>query len=210
MLCVDDKGRFVNPGASARLLIWHLKPKKAIVDVGTSWLVKRFKIHDSRFMIHESKVGQYFIKQKMRIENADFGAEHSGHYYFKEFFSLDSGILAAIEIINAVSKLPYRLSDFVDLLPRYYRSEIDLGLKRVDPENLLKAVERAYQREALPTGRQAVKISRLDGLTMEFPDWWFNLRFSQTEPLVRLNIEATEKFKLQEEVLRFKKLLNLK
>ncbi len=201
MFCIDDKSRFVEPDAIARLLVWQLKPKKIIIDVSTGWLVKKIKNQKSKIKIIESRVGHFFIKQKMRTENADFGAENSGHYYFKKFFGLDSGILAAIEVINTISKLPYRLSDFVELLPKYYHQEINIGLKQVKPANLLKTVEQAYQKEA-------VKISNLDGLIMEFPDWWFNLRFSQTEPLVRLNIETAEKSKLQEEVSKLKNYLN--
>ncbi|MDP3052797.1 MAG: hypothetical protein Q8N22_02495 [bacterium] len=190
MLCVDNKSRFVDPEVSARLLIWHLKPKKIIIDTTTGWLVKKLATYNQKLIT--SKVGQYFIKQKMRAENADFGAERSGHYYFREFFGLDSGILAAIEVINAVSELPYKLSDFVDFLPQYYRSEIDISVNQRNQRQsalLLKKIEQTYK-------NQALKISRLDGLTMEFADWWFNLRFSQTEPLLRLNIEALEKSKV--------------
>ena len=206
---VDDKSRFIDPDAVARLLIWHLKPKKVIIDVSAGWLVKKLKII-------ESKVGHYFIKQKMRKENADFGAEHSGHYYFKEFFGLDSGILAAIEVINAVSRLPYKLSDFVELLPKYYRQEINIRRQTSNfkCQELLKKIEDYYKLKALP-GRQAgeryklLRISRLDGLTMEFSDWWLNLRFSNTEPLLRLNVEAQSKFKLQEQIFKLKKLLRV-
>jgi len=199
---VDDKSRFIDPDAVARLLIWHLKPKKVIIDVSAGWLVKKLKII-------ESKVGHYFIKQKMRKENADFGAEHSGHYYFKEFFGLDSGILAAIEVINAVSRLPYKLSDFVEFLPKYYRSEINLKCKAESikhKENLLKKIE---GKNLLLNAKHLIRISHLDGLTMEFSDWWFNLRFSNTEPLLRLNVEAKSQFKLQEQIFKLKKLLRV-
>lgn len=195
---VDNKGRLIDPDIIARLLVWQLKPKKIVVDVATGWLVKRLKIQNSGFKIIESKVGHYFIKKMMRSENADFGAEQSGHYYFKKFFGLDSGIMAGIEVINAVSGLPYRLSDFIEFLPRYYHQEINIFIKKAEPVNLLKAVERTYQKEVK-------KVFRLDGLTMEFSDWWFNLRFSQTEPLARLNIETKEKSKLQKESNQIKK-----
>jgi len=240
MLCVDDKGRFVDPEASARLLIWHLKPNKIIVDASTGWLVKRGimnnelriknkkllpVIHNSKFIIHESKVGQYFIKQKMRAENADFGAERSGHYYFRKFFGLDSGILAAIEVINAVSELPYKFSDFVDLLPKYFRKETEVSLKRIKPVLLLKKIEKKY---LLLNTKYLIRTSHLDGLTMEFAPspledceanrfgeklsskgegWWFNLRFSQTESLLRLNIEALTKSKVQKEYSKLKKFI---
>ena len=193
MFCLDDKSRFVAPEAVARLLIWHLKPNKMIIDAVSGWLVA-----DSSVIL--SKVGQFFIKQKIRVKNADFGAEHSGHYYFKEFFGLDSGILAAIEVINAVSCLPYKLSDFVEFLPKYYRSEINLKCKAESiehKENLLKKIE---EKNLLLNAKYLIRISHLDGLTMEFSDWWFNLRFSNTEPLLRLNVEAKSQSSLKGQV----------
>ena len=209
MFCLDDKSRFVEPEAVARLLIWHLKPNKMIIDAVSGWLV-------AKSSVILSKVGQFFIKQKIRVENAGFGAEDSGHYYFKEFFGLDSGILAAIEVINAVSRLPYKLSDFVELLPKYYRQEINIRRQTSNfkCQELLKKIEDYYKLKALP-GRQAgeryklLRISRLDGLTMEFSDWWLNLRFSNTEPLLRLNVEAQSQFKLQEQIFKLKKLLRV-
>jgi len=204
---VDDKGRLIDPDAIARLLIWNLKPEKIIVDSSSGWLVK--KLIAGNLKIIPCQVGHYFIKKLMREQKADLGAERSGHYYFsfrnfgEDGFYMDSGILAAIEVINAVSKLPYRLSDFVDLLPRYYRSEIDINVGHIkDKEHLLKKIEDDYSKIGL------ADKSYLDGLTMEFSDWWFNIRFSQTEPLVRLNIEALAEAKLQEEVSKLKNYLN--
>ncbi|MEK7149969.1 MAG: hypothetical protein AAB757_03315 [Patescibacteria group bacterium] len=202
---IDDKGRFVDPDEIAYLLIWSLKPKKIVYDVRTGWLVRRIMnnelriknkkgktiLHNSKFIIHESRVGHYFIKKLMREKDIGFGCEQSGHYYFKKFFYADSGILAAIEVINAVSKLPYKFSDFIDLLPRYFRSgelnikmNYELGIKNY--EYLLKQIENKYK-------NRAIKISRIDGLSIEFGDFWFNIRPSNTEPLARLNVEAIDK-----------------
>jgi len=188
---VNNNGEFINPDAIARLLIWQLKPKKVVIDVRTGWLVKNLKSQISNFKIVESKVGHYFIKKLMKKINADFGAEQSGHCYFafkniggeKAYF--DSGIMAAIEIINAVSKLPYKLSNYVDLLPQYYRSP-ELNFKIKNPKQFIKKIE-SYYNSNLKTK------NHLDGLTMEFENWWFNLRPSNTEPLVRLNIETIDK-----------------
>lgn len=189
---IDDRGRFVDPDVIARLLIWRLKPKKIIIDERTGRLVKELATDNQRII---SKSGHYFFKKLMRKTEADFGAERSGHYYFKNFFYSDSGILTAIEVINAVSKLPYSLADFSDLLPRYYRSgEINIKMNQKSRiknyGNLLREVEKKYK-------NLAAKISRLDGLTMKFNDWRFNLRLSENEPLLRLNIEA-----LNEKVLK--------
>ena len=120
----------------------------------------------------------------MREKQADFAAEKSGHYYFKKFFYCDSGILAAIEVMNAVSRLPYKVSDFIDLLPQYYRSG-EVNFKVSDAPIVVERILRKYKKEAS-------KISHLDGLTMEFKDYWFNLRPSNTEPLLRLNLEAKD------------------
>ena len=213
MLCADDKSRFVDSEVGARLLIWHLKPKKIIIDATSGWLIKEIQSpRNQEIEITESKVGQCFIKQKMRAENADFGVERSGHYYFKKFFGLDSGILAAVEIINALSKLPYKFSDFVDLLPRYYRSEIDFKLSApsINHQELLKKTEDCFKSKV--ENYKLLKISHLDGLTMEFGDkigfasrslgegWWFNLRFSNTEPLLRLNVETKSQLELKKQV----------
>ncbi|MEK9154576.1 MAG: hypothetical protein AAB596_00680 [Patescibacteria group bacterium] len=212
MFLMDDCGRFINPDVTAKLLIWRLKSKKIIVDVSTGWLIRRGItnnesginnkkinpiIHNSKFII-QSRVGHYFIKNLMRKKNIDFAAERSGHYYFshqnpgEEKLYFDSGILAAVHIINAVSKLPYKLPAFNDLLPQYYRSgEINI---KGNAGSLIKKIEEQYK-------NQALKISHIDGLTMEFNspagEWWFNLRPSNTEPLIRINIETTSKALLE-------------
>lgn len=194
---IDDKKRFINPDAIARLLIWHLKPKKIIIDARTGWLVKKYQILNTKYQILISKVGHYFIKKLMRKINADFAAEYSGHYYFaprnlgKGEFYFDSGILAAIEVINAVSKMPYKLSNFIDLLPQYRRSP-EINFKIKNPDKFIKKIEKYFKTQN--TKYKIQNTNYLDGLTMEFNPpaggWWFNIRPSNTELLLRLNIEA--------------------
>lgn len=196
---VDNLGRPVASDVVSRLLTWHLKPNKVVVDVRTGWLVKSGQMSGVRCQIVESRVGHYFIKQVMRKNKAELGTEFSGHYYFKDFFYLDSGIFAAIQVMNAVSRLPYRLSDFSDLLPQYYRSG-EINFKVRDPQKLLKLIEKKYK-------KTATKISHLDGLKMEFQDYWFNLRPSNTEPLIRLNVEALSQKTLKNKVKEIKALL---
>ncbi len=201
----DNKGRFINPDAIARLLIWHLKPKKVIIDARTGWHVKQLTADNLQLIT--SRVGHFFIKKLMRKTNADFAAEYSGHYYFKKFFFADSGILAAIEIINAISKLPYSSADFINLLPQYYRSsEINFKIKNL--RESIKKIENYFKSQN--TKYKILNTNYLDGLTMEFTspagEWWFNLRPSNTEPLLRLNIEAENKKLLDKEI---KKLYSL-
>lgn len=185
MFVVDDKGRVVNPDVIAYLLLWSLQPKQFVGDVRSGWLVKTYP-NAKRI---PSKVGHYFVKQLMRKYDVAFGQEESGHYYFDTFFHCDSGIMAAVKTLNAIAKLPYRLSEFVDLLPVTYKSnEINFSVPFAAHAALLARIEREYKNDA-------VHVSKLDGITLEFanPDWWFNVRFSNTEPLVRLNMEARDK-----------------
>ena len=220
---VDNKGKFINPDIIANLLIWRISPKKVVIDIRTGWLVrkeimndklgiknKKSMIHNSKFII-QSRVGHYYIKKLMRRVDADFGAEQSGHYYFKNFFYCDSGIMAAIEVINAVSKLPYSLTDFNNLLSQYFRSgEINIKIKksRIKNQNSDSRLKNLFKLIKKKYSNKAIKISHIDGLTMEFSDWWFNLRPSNTEPLIRLNIETNDKNLLQQKIKELKNFLN--
>lgn len=196
-LIIDNQGRLLHPDIVAYLLIWYLGPKKVVINTPTGWLVRNLKLQGVK--IFESPVGYYFVSRLMRKTNSRFAAEHSAHYYFGNFFCRDAGILAAILIINAVSLLPYRLSEFVDLLPQYHRSwEVNFIVK--DKDRLLKIIEKK-------NGKGVRKISHSDGLTMEFDDWWFNVRPSQNEPLLRLNIETTSKKLLNQKTMSLKKII---
>ncbi|MEK7147007.1 MAG: hypothetical protein AAB772_01995 [Patescibacteria group bacterium] len=219
---VDNHGRLVDSDAIAYLLIWYFNVKKAMVDVRTGWLVKKIVKKELNVKIIESRVGHYFMKKMMRREKLEFGAERSGHYYFNKFFYLDSGLMAAIEVINAVSKLPYSLADFADLLTAFYNAgEVNFKFNG-NMKNIIAALRRKY-------GKAAQRISRLDGITMEFKDrfasrsfalssetpreklgegWWFNIRFSNTEPLLRLNLETQNKDDLQKHFHQIKTLID--
>ena len=202
-LFIDNNGRLADPDAIANLLIWRLKPKKIIVNEITSLLIRANK----KYKIIKSQNGSYFIKKALRKTRADFGCERSGHYYFKEFFNLDSGILSAIEVVNAISKLPYKFSDYLNLIPQYYHSgDINIKYQTLSAKYhiLLKKIKRIYK-------KQARNISHIDGLRMDFNPpaggWWFNLQTSNTEPLIRLNIEAEDQKILEKKKKELIKLL---
>lgn len=195
---IDNQGRPLHPDIVAYLLAWYLKPKKIVINTPTGWLVRNLKSQGIK--IFESPVGYVFVSRLMKKTGSGFAAEHSAHYYFDNFFYRDAGILAAILIINAVSLLPYRLSDFVDLLPQYYRSwEINFVVK--NKERMLKIIENEYE-------RGAKKNSHSDGLKMEFNNYWFNVRPSNTEPLLRLNIETTSKKLLNQKIKELKRIIS--
>ncbi len=130
-----------------------------------------------------SRVGHSFIKGVMADTGAAFGGEHSGHYYFRDNYRADSGMIAALVVLEALSDHPAGLSDLVSTLDRYAASgEINTTVD--DAAAVIDRVAAAYG---------DADQDRLDGLTVDLGDWWFNLRPSNTEPLLRLNLEAASK-----------------
>jgi phosphomannomutase len=128
-----------------------------------------------------TRVGHSFIKRVMAEEQAVFGGEHSGHYYFRDHYNADSGLVASLVVMEQMTKAGKPLSELIAPLDRYSSSgEINTVVS--DQQATIEALARAY-----PDGRQ----DRLDGLTLEYDEWWFNVRPSNTEPLLRLNLEAT-------------------
>ncbi|TSC83090.1 MAG: phosphomannomutase [Parcubacteria group bacterium Gr01-1014_19] len=185
---VDDRGREVPSDAVLGLISQAFRGPIA-VDVRAGYLAKELMGAGGKRII-ESRVGHYFFKKLMKAKKAGFGGEMSGHYYSSlapgKFF--DSGIAAALYFANEVSELKRlggKLSDWLDSLPKYYRSGESNFVIR-DKNEVIKEVSRRYS-------RMARKISRKDGLKMEFADWWFIIRPSQTEDFLRLNLEAKDK-----------------
>ena len=194
---VDDQGRSIGADEIGYILMKELEPARFVVSIVSGWLLKKQK------GAALSRVGHYFFKKMMRGQKIPLGLEHSGHYYFKDFFYCESGILAAIKVINFISRLNIKLSSYLDSLPKYYRSG-EINFKVKDKEGIIKIVEKKYK-------NQTSKILKLDGLTMEFNSpaggWWFSLRPSNTENLLRLNLEATNKKTLQKVLRDLKKLI---
>ena len=127
-----------------------------------------------------SRVGHSFMKQAMASSGAVFGGEHSGHYYFRDNFGADGAMIAALVLLEALSRHGGTLSEMTAPLVRYASSG-ELNMQARDPAALVERVSAAF------AGREQ---DRLDGLTVDCGDWWFNLRPSNTEPLLRLNLEA--------------------
>jgi len=127
-----------------------------------------------------TRVGHSLIKKVMAETGAAFGGEHSGHYYFRDNFRADSGIIASVVVLEALSKAGVPLSEYRKPYERYADSG-EINTRVGDPLAVIDAVAAAF-----PDATQ----DRLDGLTVDFGPWWFNLRPSNTEPLLRLNLEA--------------------
>jgi phosphomannomutase len=129
-----------------------------------------------------TRVGHSFIKQVMAETGAVFGGEHSGHYYFRDNYRADSGLIAALLVLEEMSTSGQTLSDLLAPYRRYADSgEINTVVD--DPQEAVNALARYF-------AARAPVSDRTDGLTVEFDDWWFNVRPSNTEPLLRLNVEA--------------------
>ena len=144
-----------------------------------------------------TRVGHSFIKQAMAETGAVFGGEHSGHYYFRDNYRADSGLIAALVVLEALSRHPAGLSDLVSSLDRYAASG-ELNTAVDDVAAVIEKVAAAY-----PDAAQ----DRLDGLTVDLGHWWFNLRPSNTEPLLRLNLEAPTADEVQRRVAEIQALI---
>ena len=144
-----------------------------------------------------TRVGHSFIKSVMAETGAVFGGEHSGHYYFADNFRADSGIIAALVVLELLSKADQPLSELRKPFERYAASgEINVTVD--DPQAVVERVAKAYE---------DADQERVDGLTVDFGDWWFNLRASNTEPVLRLNLEAADPESCQTHVAEVRNLM---
>lgn len=185
---IDEKGDLVNPSALTALIavrelksqpgstiIYNLISSKAVAEV----------ITENGGVGLRSRVGHSYIKSLMAESGAIFGGEHSGHFYFADFWRADSGMLAALYALAELMDSNKPLSNLLKPYNRYSSSG-EINSKVKDVAKSIKAVEEKYQGN--------YQLDHLDGLTVTADSWWFNLRPSNTEPLLRLNVEAnTEK-----------------
>ena len=142
-----------------------------------------------------TRVGHSFIKQVMADTGAVFGGEHSGHYYFRDNYRADSGIIAAMVVLELLSVTGQPLSALLAPYRRYADSG-EINTEVADPAGAVEAL--AAEVEA--AGGALGTADRLDGLTVDRGDWWYNLRPSNTEPLLRLNVEAPDEASLARHV----------
>src|ERR671915_346733 len=139
-----------------------------------------------------TKAGHSMIKPQMREYDAAFGGEHSGHFYFRDNYFADSGIIAMLTVAELVGRQEHPLSELLAPIDPYVRSG-EINSEVEDQEAALEKVEEQYSK------RDSPEIDYLDGLTVDFGDWWFNLRPSNTEPLLRLNVEAKDRETVEKE-----------
>jgi phosphomannomutase len=131
----------------------------------------------------QSKTGHAFIKERMRSEDAVYGGEMSAHHYFRDFFYCDSGMIPWLLVMELITRSGKPLSALVDEMVEAYPSPGEINRKIADPSAAIQRVREHYEDSAL-------LVDETDGISMEFPQWRFNLRMSNTEPVVRLNLET--------------------
>jgi phosphomannomutase len=196
---VDERGEPVSPSAiTALVAVRELARAQAegeaeptiIHNLITSWSVPEV-VREHGGKVVRTRVGHSFIKQEMARTGAVFGGEHSAHYYFRDFWRADTGMLAAMHVLASLGAQQGPLSALVAEYDRYAASgEIN---STVDDQAARTAAVRAAYADA-----PGVSFDSLDGMTVTSQDWWFNLRPSNTEPLLRLNVEAREEATMAE------------
>ena len=198
---VDERGEIVSPSVlTALIAVRELarEPGAAIIhNLITSRAVPEIVSEHGGKPVR-TRVGHSFIKAEMANSGAIFGGEHSGHFYFRDFWFADSGMLAALHVLAALGGQGGPLSPLLSSYARYVASG-ELNSEVTDQAAATARVRGAFE------GRPGLSVDELDGLTVSGDGWWFNLRPSNTEPLLRLNVEARDQTALaaaRDEVLR--------
>lgn len=204
---LDEKARLIPGHFASAVLAEHIlknhPDEKVVCDLRLSRATFKTIERNSGIPIM-NRVGHSYIKNRMKEENAVFGAEMSGHYYFRGPMSLglqnfysDNGIIPAIYLLEIMSQKTKKLSELFDpFFEKYFVSD-EINFKVRNTQQALKEIEDLSQKDILQTGGEIIK---LDGLTVMHKDWWFNVRPSNTEPVMRVVIEADTKELLKEKI----------
>ena len=185
---VDERGELVSPSVLTALIA----ARELVRDPGATIIHNLITSRGVPEIVRElggkpvrTRVGHSYIKARMAETGAVFGGEHSGHFYFRDFWRADSGMLAALHALAALAETDLALSDLLRPYARHVASG-EINSEVLDQQAILEELEQTW------LGRDGVEVDHLDGLTVNHPDWWFNVRASNTEPLLRLNAEGTD------------------
>ena len=191
----DEQGHFIEGyymvGFLAKAFLSKKTGEKIIYDPRLTWNTEEI-VRENGGVPIMSKSGHAFIKQKMREENAVYGGEMSAHHYFRDFFYCDSGMIPWLLVLELLSQSKKKtLSGLMKERIQHYPCSGEINSKVKDADEVLARIEKEYSAEG--------KVTKIDGLSVEFPDWRFNLRKSNTEPMLRLNVESRYNEKLMRE-----------
>jgi phosphomannomutase len=191
---VDERGRPVSPSAVTGLVAVRelaRNPGATVIhNLITSRAVPEL-IREHGGVPVRTRVGHSYIKQKMAETDAVFGGEHSAHYYFRDFWRADTGMLAALHVLAALGEQELPASELFAEYARYVESG-EINSRVDDQAATVAAIEETYG------GGDGVTVDHLDGLTVSAEQWWFNVRASNTEPLLRLNVEAADRATMEQ------------
>jgi phosphomannomutase len=192
--CVDGKGRFVSGDFMTAIMAEYFLKKypgaPIVYDIRASHAVPDL-INKAGGVPLYNRVGHAFIKKRMMDEGAVFGGEVTGHYYFKDYYFCDSGLAPMVYLMDLLSKSDKKLDQILDELSSVYYISGEINTKGVDAKTVIAKIKEVY-------GTQANEVLEVDGVSCLFDDWHFNVRGSNTEPLVRLNLEATSQARMEE------------
>lgn len=184
MFLMDETGRFVSGTLTTAMVAAQMlskQPGSAILYNAICGRVVPQTVEKLGGSAHRVRVGHTIIKEKMREHDAIFAGEHSGHYFFKKNFSADSGLIAALVVLELMSEKGKKMSELVHEYDVYPSSgEINFSVE--DKEGMMKGLEEHF--------KDAESSDWLDGVSIWFKDWWANIRPSNTQPVLRLNVEA--------------------
>ena len=206
VMFIDERGRFIQPDyVTAVIGRYYLAKEKGsvLVDIRTSRSTTEYLEKLGATDIYIWKVGHAFAKMKIREKHCVFGGELAGHYYFRDFYNCDSGLLASLLVLQTVAQLKKEgktLGQLVDEIVAYQNcGEINFKLEQKD-----QAIDALYKKYS---AMNPTKIMNFDGYRIEFPTWWFSVRKSNTEPFLRIVAEAKTKAELDERLADIKAII---
>ncbi|MBQ2049547.1 MAG: phosphomannomutase/phosphoglucomutase [Spirochaetales bacterium] len=207
VMFIDERGRFIQPDYVTGVLgMYYLAKEKGsvLVDIRTSRSTTEYLEKIGATEVYTWKVGHAFAKMKIREKGCIFGGELAGHYYFRDFFNCDSGILASLIVLQTVAALKKQgktLGQLIDEIIAYANSgEINFKLENKDG-----AIDALYKKYS---AMNPTKIMDFDGYRIEFPTWWFSVRKSNTEPYLRIVAEAKTQKELDEKLSDLKAIIH--
>ena len=202
LMVIDEKGKTISCDIITALMARYFLEKNpastVVYDLRSSWTVKETIIQYAGHPRRE-RVGHAFIKKTLKDTKGIFGGELSGHFYYRDNYFADSGMITLVHLLNILSTSDQPLSKLVKPLQRYSGSG-EINFEVEDKQAMMDELTQKYA---------DAKIDKLDGVTIQYPSWWFNCRPSNTEPLLRLNVEAKTKELLQEKLNELKALLGV-
>jgi phosphomannomutase len=206
VMFVDEKGKFISPDLIIGFMAhYFLENEKGNVleDIRTSKAVKKY-VEKLGGKMHTWRVGRAYASPKLKEINGIYGGELAGHYYFREFFYSDSGILASLIVLNLLSRFKKEgksMSEIISNISKYANSG-EINFKIEEKQEAMEALKDYFVAEEEP-----MEILDFDGYRFEFKEWWFNVRPSNTEPYLRLLVEADNEEILKEKLKDIKTIL---